>query len=48
VAPLRPIFKTVALSGADVGMVAAFSALPLVLGEGFKLFRSATGRPAVV
>ncbi len=45
VPPLRPVFKTVALSGSDVGLVLAFSALPLVIGELIKLFRPA---PAAV
>jgi len=48
VPPLRPVFKTIALSGADIGMVLAFSAVPLVIGELIKLFRPAPAKPAAL
>ncbi len=44
--PLRPVFKTVALSGADVGMVLGFAAAPLVIGELIKLARGARANGA--
>jgi Ca2+-transporting ATPase len=38
---LHPVFKTVALSGNDVLLVVALSAIPLVLGEVYKAVRRA-------
>jgi Ca2+-transporting ATPase len=38
VTPLRPVFHTASLSGSDVGLVMALSALPLLIGETIKIF----------